>query len=226
MSRFLFVVPPLLGHVNPARGVAAALAARGHEVAWTGSEMSLRPVLGADALIYRTGTRIHRAQAGQGLASVKSVWERFIVPFTRFTLQAVEKAVSDYQPDVVVTDQITPAGALVAHRRGLPWATLTCSTIDLCRPYRALPKVEAWMTQQLQTLWAAAGLPAAEYFDLRTSPHLTIAFATPELVRPLFEPTGGDRTRLVRRARWRAHLGRDRRPALRPRLPPRPAPDR
>ena len=30
MSRFLFVVPPLVGHINPTIGVAAALVERGH----------------------------------------------------------------------------------------------------------------------------------------------------------------------------------------------------
>mgnify|MGYP000904970767 CR=1 FL=1 len=36
MGRFLFVVPPLTGHVNPTLPVAAELVRRGHEVAWTG----------------------------------------------------------------------------------------------------------------------------------------------------------------------------------------------
>src|SRR5690349_8017619 len=109
MSRFLFVVPPLIGHVNPARSVAAQLQADGHQVAWTGSLMTLRPMLGPDATIYKTGTRIHRAQADQGLASIKSLWEQFIVPYTRFILPAVDRAIGDFEPDVVVCDQHTPA---------------------------------------------------------------------------------------------------------------------
>ena len=36
MSRFLFVVPPMAGHVNPTLPVGRELAARGHEVAWAG----------------------------------------------------------------------------------------------------------------------------------------------------------------------------------------------
>ncbi|MGI8665193.1 MAG: glycosyltransferase [Jatrophihabitans sp.] len=191
MSRFLFVVPPLLGHVNPARGLAAALVADGHQVAWVGSEMSLRPMLGPGAVIYRTGTRIHRPQADQGLASVKSLWERFIVPFTRFTLPAVAKAVSDYRPDVVVTDQATPAGGLVAHREGLPWTTLVCSTMELDRPFRSLPKVESWMTGQLAGLWSEAGLPEADYLDLRFSPHQMIVFATAAYTGGYPRPDGG-----------------------------------
>ena len=38
MSRFLFVVPPMAGHVNPTLAVGRELAARGHEVAWAGPE--------------------------------------------------------------------------------------------------------------------------------------------------------------------------------------------
>ena len=36
VTRFLLVVPPLVGHINPLIGVADELARRGHEVAWAG----------------------------------------------------------------------------------------------------------------------------------------------------------------------------------------------
>ncbi|EOD63162.1 glycosyl transferase, partial [Amycolatopsis vancoresmycina DSM 44592] len=52
MARFLFVVPPLTGHVNPAAGVAAELAARGHEVAWAGHPELLWQLAGPDALVF------------------------------------------------------------------------------------------------------------------------------------------------------------------------------
>jgi len=47
--RFLFVVPPLTGHVNPTVSVARALAARGHDVAWAAHPGTVRSIL-------RTGT--------------------------------------------------------------------------------------------------------------------------------------------------------------------------
>ena len=175
-SRFLFVAPPLAGHVNPMSGVAQALARRGHEVAWAASEMLVRPLLGPDATVYPTGSRVYRQQADRGLAAVKSLWERFILPFTRFTLPGVEKAVQAYAPDVLVVDQHAPAGALVAHRHGLPWATMACSAMELTRPFASLPKVEAWVEGHLTRLWATAGLPPEERFDLRFSPYLLISF--------------------------------------------------
>ena len=44
MTRFLFVVPPLIGHVNPLVDVATVLAERGHDVAWAGAEHVVRRV--------------------------------------------------------------------------------------------------------------------------------------------------------------------------------------
>ncbi len=174
MSRFLFVVPPLAGHVNPSLGVAQALLRAGHEVAWCGPELHLRPLLGAGATVFPTGSRLHRPQSDHGLAAVKSVWDRFIVPFATFSLGAVERAAAEYRPDVLVVDQHSPAGAIAAHRLGLTWATLACSTMDLGEPLSALPKVQEWIQGRLTGLWAKAGLPAADYFDLRFSPHLVL----------------------------------------------------
>ncbi|GLZ39778.1 nucleotide disphospho-sugar-binding domain-containing protein [Actinokineospora sp. NBRC 105648] len=175
MSRFLFVVPPLAGHLNPSLGVGQALARAGHEVAWCGPELHVRPLLGPDALVFPTGSRLHRPQSDHGLAAVKSVWDRFIVPFARFSLPAVEKAAADYRPDVLVVDQHSPAGAIAAHRLGLTWATLACSTMDLGDPLAGLPRVREWVEGRVRHLWDKAGLPAEEYFDLRFSPHLVIA---------------------------------------------------
>ncbi|MEU8510443.1 glycosyltransferase [Kitasatospora sp. NPDC048722] len=175
MSRFLFVVPPLTGHVNPAVGIAAELAERGHDVLWTGTETVLRPLLGSGAHVLGTGTRAFRAQGGHGLAALRSLWEGFIVPYARFTLKPLDAIVREHRPDVVLVDQHAPAGGIVAHRHGLPWASFAPGAMELGRPYRALPQVEAWMTGLLRGLWERAGLPAEEYTDLRFSPALVLA---------------------------------------------------
>ncbi|MBP0449334.1 glycosyltransferase family 1 protein [Kitasatospora sp. RG8] len=175
MSRFLLVVPPLTGHVNPVAGIARELTARGHEVAWTGTESVLRPLLGPDAQVLGTGTRAFRAQGGHGLAALRSLWEGFIVPYARFTTKPLDAVVREYRPDALLVDQHTPAGALVAHRHGLPWASLAPGAMELGRPFRALPQVEAWMTGLLRGLWQRAGLPEHEYTDPRFSPALVLA---------------------------------------------------
>jgi MGT family glycosyltransferase len=178
MSRFLIVTLPLAGHVNPPAAVSRVLQERGHDVAWCGSVARLRPWLSPDAVVYPTGMRAFRGLADNGLVSVKSLWESFIVPFTRFTLPAVEKAVADYQPDVLVVDQHALAGALVAQRRRIPWATFATSTIELCAPFARLPKAAAWIRGHLATLSAEAGLAGGQAVDLRFSPYLVIVFSS------------------------------------------------
>ncbi|HEV2343397.1 MAG TPA: glycosyltransferase [Actinocrinis sp.] len=185
MSRFLFVSPPLAGHVNPTAGLGRALAERGHEVAWAGSELFLRPLLGPDAQLFPTGSKLLREQAARGHAAIRSLWEQFIVPYAKFTAKAVDKAVLAYQPDVVVSDEHTPAGAFTAYRHGVPWATLATSSMELTRPLRAFPPVEEWMRGHLRTLWNAARLPPDEFTDPRFSPHLVLALTSRALTGPL-----------------------------------------
>ncbi|MFE4975009.1 glycosyltransferase [Kitasatospora sp. NPDC056651] len=181
MTRFLLVMPPLTGHVNPAAGIAAELTARGHQVAWSGTESVLRPLLGPRAEVLGTGTRAFRAQGGHGLAALRSLWEGFIVPYARFTAKPLDAIVREWRPDVLLVDQHTPAGALVAHRHGLPWAGFAPGAMELGRPYRALPRVEAWMTGLLRGLWERAKLPAEEFLDPRFSPALVLATTGPAL---------------------------------------------
>lgn len=179
--RFLFVVPPLAGHVNPTLGLGRALRARGHTVAWTGSELFLRPLLGPDAVIYPTGSKLLREQGASGLEAVRSLWEDFIVPYARFTAKAVHRAIADYRPDLVIVDEHTPAGALGAQRHALPWATLATSSMEIGRPFADRPGIEQWMLDQLRGLWAAAGLEPEAFTDPRASPRLVLALTSPAL---------------------------------------------
>ena len=188
MSRFLFVSLPLTGHVNPMAAVAKTLTAQGHDVAWAGSESYLRPLVGPDAAIQQIPLRPHRRQADRGMAAAKTRWEEYIVPHCKVSLKGVDKAVRAFRPDVVAVDQHAVAGALVAHRYGLTWASMAPTTMELTRPYRALPKVEAWIHGHLAAMWTDAGLPGEPPHDLRFSPHLLIAFTGTALTGPLSWP--------------------------------------
>src|SRR5690606_11345575 len=116
----------------------------------------------------------YRGQRDRGARAVKSLWEGFVLPFARFTLPAVDKAVQAYQPDVLAVDQHALAGALVANRHGLRWASLAPQSMELTRPLRVLPKVEAWVEGHLAKLWTDAGLPPRPEVDLRFSPYLVL----------------------------------------------------
>jgi zeaxanthin glucosyltransferase len=185
MSRFLFLSLPLTGHVNPMAAVARELDLRGHQLAWAGSQSFLRPLLGPDAEVFPIPLRAHRGGAERGMAATKSRWDGYIVPHARGTLPGVERAVAEFRPDVLAVDQHAVAGALAAHRHGLPWASMAPTTMELTRPYRALPKVEAWIHERLAAIWTAGGLPGEPPHDLRFSPHLLIAFTGAALVGEL-----------------------------------------
>lgn len=72
--RVLFTVPPLAGHVNPTVAVGAELAARGHEVAWTGPAGALSRLLPAHARILPAGDEAGGDEAGGGYAALHERW--------------------------------------------------------------------------------------------------------------------------------------------------------
>ena len=146
MARFLFVVPPLTGHVNPTVSVARALEGRGHQVAWVGHPGKVRPLLpdGAhlialseDVPAELVATVTERARVVRGAAALKFLWEDFLAPLARSMVPGVDAAIDAFTPDVVVVDQQAVAGALVARRRGLPWATLATTSAGVVEPLAA-----------------------------------------------------------------------------------------
>ncbi|MFD9316214.1 glycosyltransferase [Streptomyces sp. NPDC060053] len=184
MSRFLFVVPPLVGHLNPAIGVAAELSARGHRVAWACPDPELVGRLagpGAGAVFACGGApRGERPADLRGPEALKFLWEWYLLPLAEAMAPGVRAAVEEFGPDVVVADQQAFAGALVAERLGLPWATSATTSAEFTDPLAGLPKVREWLDRRLAALRSAIGDPAGDA-DPRFSPHLVLAFSTPEL---------------------------------------------
>jgi zeaxanthin glucosyltransferase len=177
MSRFLFVALPLSGHLNPMLAIGQALVHSGHEVAWCGPESVLRPLVGPEVTVHPTGVRTYRRPADTGMAGLAALWDGYLIPFTRFTLDPVDAAVTEYRPDVVVAEQYALAGALVAHRRGVPWATVCTGALELAPPPE-LPGFADLVADRVATVVAMAGLPAGEPLDPRFSPHLVIALTS------------------------------------------------
>ena len=192
MARFLFVVPPLTGHVNPTVSVARELEARGQEVAWVGHPRKVRPLLPEGATLFELDDRVSpelydhvtkRARTTRGLAGLKFLWEDFLVPLARAMRPGVRDAVDRFEPSVLVVDQQAVVGAIVARRREIPWATFTTTSAGVTDPMAGLPKVREWLDRQLDTLMHEAGLPLIEKPD--RSPYLVVVFSTEALVGPL-----------------------------------------
>jgi zeaxanthin glucosyltransferase len=180
VARFLFVILPVTSHLNPALAIASELTGKGHQVAWCGPESDLRPLVGASATVYPTGKRAYRQYAESGMAAARVLWDGYLIPVNRFIRAAVDRAVADEQPDVVVADQYALAGALAAVRHGVRWASLVTGAMELTPP-ADLPELAAWVQKQLARVWAMTDQPADDTIDLRFSPHLVVALTTSAL---------------------------------------------
>jgi MGT family glycosyltransferase len=192
MERFLFAVPPLVGHVNPTVAVARELESRGHAAAWVGHPGTVRPLLPEGATLYALDDRVPaemlervtaRANAVRGLAGLKFLWEDFLVPLAAAMVSGVEAAVDSFRPSVIVSDQQALAGALVARRRELPFATFATTSAGVTDPLAGLPRVRDWVEKQVLELQRRLGLPDAVRLD--ESPVLVVVFSTEALVGPL-----------------------------------------
>jgi MGT family glycosyltransferase len=182
LSRFLFVVPPLLGHINPVLGVADELSRQGHEVAWAADSGLLDRLHVPRTSVYHCDAPAiaGRPPGLRGFAALKFLWEQSLIPLATAMLPGVLHAATDFRPHVVVADQQALAGALAAEWLGLPWATSATTSAELTDPLGDLPKVRAWLTGLLDELRTTSGCQST--VDLRFSPHLVLAFTTTALL--------------------------------------------
>ncbi|WP_329151682.1 glycosyltransferase [Streptomyces sp. NBC_01456] len=199
MSRFLFVVPPLVGHINPTLGVAAHLVRRGHQVAWAGLPAVVAPLAGERATVFPCAApplddpALVRPLSLRGPAALKFLWEMFLGPLAETMAPGVRAAVGEFRPDVLVADQQAVAGGLVAERLGVPWATSATTSAGFTA-FAGIPKVEAWVAGLIHGLRQRIGDPAGDA-DPRMSRRLVLAFSTEALVGPA--GSFGDQVRFV-----------------------------
>jgi MGT family glycosyltransferase len=191
MGRFLFVVPPMVGHVNPTVAVGRELISRGHDVVWTGpyevvaevlpDDLPFRPMpLSADLTVsIRT-----RAPDRRGVNALRHLIAEFLLPLAEDMLPGVEAAVADCAPDVMLIDQQALAGTAVAAVRGLPWATSATTTATLLDQMELMPRLQEWADGLQRDFLVKAGVDeaVAETLDLRFSPHLVLVFSTEAFV--------------------------------------------
>ncbi|MET7933141.1 glycosyltransferase [Streptomyces sp. NPDC005322] len=198
--RFLFVVPPLVGHINPTVGLGTELTARGHQVAWAGLPEVVGRLTGDRARIYRCAGPLlgdggaERPPDVRGPGALKFLWERFLVPLAEAMAPDVRRAIEKFRPDVVVADQQTVAGGLVAERLGVRWATSATTSAEFTGALDGMPKIDAWLDGLLREVRGRIGDPGGTA-DPRFSPELVLAFTTEELAgRPV---RADDRIRYV-----------------------------
>ena len=194
MSRFLFVVPPLTGHVNPTvslgqrAGPAAATTWRGRGCrasstaccppARRSSRSPGPPTGAATRATCRTGPRVC---AGRGRLEVP-VGGLPAAP-RRAMVAGVEPWSSAERPDVLVVDQQTLAGARRRRAGGPPVGHLGHHLGRAGRPARRPARRSTqWVrraARSTSSVGPAASLPdGATAGDLRFSDHLVLVFTT------------------------------------------------
>jgi MGT family glycosyltransferase len=193
MSRYLFVVPPLTGHVNPTIPVGQELAARGHDVAWTGPREVVAELLPADAPFLPvalpealSASIRERAPERRGLTALKHLIGDFLVPLAHGMLPGVRDAVAEFKPDALLVDQQALAGLAVAETNGLPWATSATTSANLYDQMALMPQVQQWADDLQRDFLRSAGLDdaVATALDLRFSERLVLVFSTEAFVGP------------------------------------------
>jgi MGT family glycosyltransferase len=189
VSRFLFVVPPLAGHVNPTISVARALQAQGHRVAWVAHPRRVRPLLpeGVELLPLDDGVSdevwapvLERAKNVRGLESLQFLWQDVLLPLARGMEPGVREAIRRFEADVVAVDHQALGGAFAARKLGVKWASLCTTSASVLDPIADLPKVKAWVAHAIADAERASGLEPAAIPDL--SPHLVLVFTSRAMV--------------------------------------------
>lgn len=197
MSRFLFVVPPLVGHTLPTVALGRELIARHHQVAWAGHAGVVGPLLPPQARLIPVAADLggqtldqfrRRSRGLRGAAAFRSLWADFLIPLATSMIPSVAAAVDDFGPDVLVVDQQALAGALVARQRGLPWATSATTSAELTDQFASTPKLGTWARQLLTDFQHSVAV--SDPIDLRFSDHLVLAFTTARLVGPVCDFPG------------------------------------
>ena len=195
MSRYLFVVPPLVGHINPTLAVAEQLARRGHEVAWAGHERrpAVAPGAGLPGLpgLRRpasTPTWPSSARDWQelkGVAALKFFWQEFVLPLGRAMLPGVERAIDRVPARRRRSPTSRPSpGRWRPCGRGLPWVT-SATTLGRAGPSAARP-AQGGGVGAGSCRPSSSGTPGLDRspVDLRFSDRLVLCFTTTELIGP------------------------------------------
>ena len=177
MSKFLFVVPPFFGHISPTLSIGASLIARGHEVRWLGiTPLAASHIPEGGAYIYPESDLLEYQEelqkilkrqddgpACSGPEVMKLALEETYVPIARIMMKGLGNFVDAWQPDVIVNDCITFAGALCAHIKGIPCVTTTPVPPDVMGDTaNSAPKIFEWQQNLVKGLQEEFGVYGEE----------------------------------------------------------------
>ncbi|OOG17196.1 hypothetical protein BWD42_17240 [Sphingobacterium sp. CZ-UAM] len=178
MAKFVFVVPPLTGHVNPTLSIGAELLERGHEVAWISLDKNLTdklPAGGKLLLIQYDQTDEEKKESEQyldiiskkivyGIDSIKFLYEDVLIPLNRHCYKGILTLLETFAPNLVIGDHQLFAAAIAAKKLGLRYAT-TVTAPAAIKIVSELPKVHEWEEKQIVALQQELGVVGDKPLD-------------------------------------------------------------
>lgn len=189
MAKFVFVVPPLTGHVNPTLSLGAELLRNGHEVGWISLDAALEhqlPEGGKLMLVQYEKSDAAKEEARvyldvitrkdvYGVESVKFLYEEVLVPLNRYMYDGIVEWLLRYQPDVLINDHQLFAGAIAAWKLDIDYATSVTAPAAV-KMQEDLPMVHQWEMQQMLALQKELGVEEAE--PVICSSQLTLVYTS------------------------------------------------
>ncbi|WP_370896075.1 glycosyltransferase [Chryseobacterium gossypii] len=189
MAKFVFVVPPLTGHVNPTLSIGAELLNRGHEVAWISLDKNLISKLpdGGKLLLIRYDQTDGEKRESEryldiiskkvvyGIDSIKFLYEDVLIPLNRHSYKGIVTLLETYQPDLVIGDHQLFAVPVAAKKLGLPYCTSVTAPAAI-KIISELPKVHEWEVNQIMALQEELGV--TENRSLACSDLLTLVLTS------------------------------------------------
>lgn len=166
-------MPPFFGHISPTLSVGASLIERGHEVKWLGIiPLAADHIPPGGEYIFpeqdlapygeKLQQLLRRQDDGPNCSApeiMKIAFEETYVPMARIMMKGLTKAVDTWQPDVIINDCVTFAGALCAHLKGIPCVTTTPVPPDVMgNTAESAPKIFAWHEKLFRGLQEEFGL--------------------------------------------------------------------
>ncbi|MHA4809435.1 nucleotide disphospho-sugar-binding domain-containing protein [Flavitalea flava] len=197
MSRFVFIVPPFAGHVNPTLSLGAELIGRGHEVGWISLDAALKDQLpsGGRLLLVRYEQDDHGIEEGRknqhgknehfltilkernviGIESIKFLYEEVLIPLSRYMAPGIETWLEKFKPDLVINDHQLFAGAIAAFKRNIPYATSVTAPAAL-KIMEELPRVHEWEVNKIKSIQYELGIQGDQ--SIICSSLLTLVFTS------------------------------------------------
>ncbi len=191
MSKFVFIVPPFTGHVNPTLSLGTELIQKGHQVGWISIDESLKTQLpnGGQLLLinYQMKDPVDKDSKRYldlitqknvyGLESIKFLYEDVLMPLNKYMFRGISHWLDVYKPDVVINDHQVFSGAIAAYQKNIPYATSVTAPAAI-KTLEDLPQIHEWELKKIKFLQQEYGVD--EDKSIACSELLTLVFTSKE----------------------------------------------